>query len=90
MLLHRAHANAAVLGVSGTLATDWRPTGGQLATDWRATGGQRAGNGLGNRLGNGAEMDDIANVEHPQLAIIEPDHQPTVGIHVGRLTEYVH
>ena len=35
-------------------------------------------------------MDDIANVEHPHLAIIEPDHQPTVGIHVGRLTEYVH
>ena len=87
MLLHRAHANAAVLGVSGTLATDWRPTGGQLAGSWSGNG---SGNGLGNRLGNGAEMDDIANVEHPQLAIIEPDHQPTVGIHVGRLTEYVH
>jgi hypothetical protein len=40
--------------------------------------------------GGGAEMDDVANVEHTHLTIFEPDNQPTVGIHVDRITEHVH
>lgn len=35
-------------------------------------------------------MNDITNVEHTHQAVIEPDNQPTVGIHVDRLTEDIH
>jgi hypothetical protein len=40
--------------------------------------------------GRGAEMDDITDVERTYLTVVEPDHQPTVGVYVNRLTEHIY